>query len=108
MDYLIEFTPNVTSSLPLLVYWMVNPATAIAALAIDQVLTEAKVISNVRYSVTGPLDAPVFTELGRKSKEIALPARNIPAAPKNEDSVPVELPDERVDIEVSDSRGDSD
>lgn len=75
LNYQIEFTPNVTSSLPLLVYWMVNPATAIAALAIDQVLTEAKVISNVKYSVTGTLDSPILTEIDRKSKEVSLPAR---------------------------------
>lgn len=78
LDYRIGFTPNVTSSLPLLVYWMVNPATAIAALAIDQVLTEAKVISNVQYSLTGSFDEPVLQELDRKSKEISLPAQTPP------------------------------
>lgn len=78
LDYRIGFTPNVTSSLPLLVYWMVNPATAIAALAIDQVLTEAKVISNVQYSLTGSFDEPVLEELDRKSKEISLPAQAPP------------------------------
>ncbi|MCV2885770.1 YhdP family protein [Aestuariibacter sp. AA17] len=87
LNYQISFTPNVTSSLPLLVYWMVNPATAIAALAIDQVLTEAKVISNIRYSVTGTLDEPVFSELDRKSKDISLPAQTTPpeALPPTDD-----------------------
>ena len=46
LNYQIEFTPNVTSSLPVIVAWMINPATALAALALDQVLTSAKVISN--------------------------------------------------------------
>ncbi|MDO6695797.1 YhdP family protein [Aliiglaciecola sp. 3_MG-2023] len=105
LNYRIEFTPNVTSSLPLLVYWMVNPATAIAALAIDQVLTEAKVISNVKYSVTGTLDEPILTELDRKSKEVALPARNTPVE-LDEDDVPLQvLPDERVNLQIDDTRG---
>ena len=104
LDYTISFAPNVTSSVPLLVYWMVNPATAIAALAIDQVLTEAKVISNVRYSLTGTLDEPILTELGRKSKDITLPAKVDPGtnpasgakqAPKDP------LINERVSIEVN-------
>jgi hypothetical protein len=54
---------------------MVNPATALAALALDQVLTSAKVISNIKFSLTGSLDAPKLTELGRKSKDVSLPAR---------------------------------
>lgn len=106
LSYQIEFAPNVTSSLPLLVYWMVNPATAIAALAIDQVLTEAKVISNVKYSVTGTLDDPILTELDRKSKEVALPARNIPNKKDVEDKPPQVLPDERVNLQINnDTRG---
>jgi len=78
LNYQIEFTPNVTSSLPVIVAWMVNPATALAALALDQMLTSAKVISNIKFSLTGPLDDPQLTELGRDSKEISLPARAQP------------------------------
>jgi hypothetical protein len=57
---------------------MVNPATALAALALDQVLTSAKVISNIKFSLTGTLDNPQLTELGRDSKEVTLPARAKP------------------------------
>jgi uncharacterized protein (TIGR02099 family) len=81
LNYQIEFTPNVTSSLPVIVAWMVNPATALAALALDQMLTSAKVISNIKFSLTGSFDEPLLTELGRDSKEVALPAR---AKPKEE------------------------
>lgn len=102
LNYQIEFTPNVTSSLPLLVYWMVNPATAIAALAIDQVLTEAKVISNVKYSVTGTLEDPILNEIDRKSKEVVLPARAIENSPGADSQSSVSPPrgiyDERVSI----------
>lgn len=75
LNYQIEFAPNVTSSLPVIVAWMVNPATALAALALDQMLTSAKVISNIKFSLTGTLDDPQLTELGRDSKEVSLPAR---------------------------------
>ncbi|WP_339720753.1 YhdP family protein [uncultured Paraglaciecola sp.] len=75
LNYQIGFTPNVTSSLPVIVAWMINPATALAALALDQMLTSAKVISNIKFSLTGNLDDPQLTELGRDSKEVSLPAR---------------------------------
>jgi uncharacterized protein (TIGR02099 family) len=78
LNYQIEFAPNVTSSLPVIVAWMVNPATALAALALDQMLTSAKVISNIKFSLTGTLDDPQLTELGRDSKEVSLPARTNP------------------------------
>jgi uncharacterized protein (TIGR02099 family) len=79
LNYRIAFSPKVTSSLPVIVAWMVNPATALAALALDQVLTSAKVISNIEYSLTGSLDSPVLTELGRDSKDISLPAKVVPS-----------------------------
>ncbi|KXI30121.1 YhdP family protein [Paraglaciecola hydrolytica] len=82
LNYQISFAPKVTSSLPVIVAWMVNPATALAALAIDQVLTSAKVISNIQFSLTGTFDEPIIEELQRDSKEISLPAKlpteNIP------------------------------
>lgn len=78
LNYDVSFTPNVTGNLPFLVYFLATPPTALAALALDQVLTSAKVISNVNYKVTGTLNEPVFQEVGRDSKDIALPARNTP------------------------------
>lgn len=75
LNYHVSFTPNVTGNLPVLVYFMVNPPTALAALALDQMLTSAKVISNVNYSVTGTIDEPVVSEIGRDSKDVELPAR---------------------------------
>ena len=92
LNYQIEFTPNVTSSLPVIVAWMINPATALAALALDQVLTSAKVISNIKFSLTGTLDEPQLTELGRDSKEVSLPARVKPDAGSPNQSIDLELP----------------
>ena len=82
LNYQVSFTPNVTGNLPILMYFMVNPPTALAALALDQMLTSAKVISNVNYSVTGTFDEPIVNELGRDSTEVSLPAR---VAPEGED-----------------------
>ncbi len=75
LNYNVSFTPDVTGNLPALVYFMVNPPTAIAAIAVNQVLTEAKVFSNINYSVTGSFSEPVIEELGRTSADIQLPAR---------------------------------
>jgi uncharacterized protein (TIGR02099 family) len=90
LNYKIEFTPKVTSSLPIIVAWMVNPATALAAVALDQMLTSAKVISSIKFSLTGTLDEPQLTELGRDSKEILLPARVKPE-PEIETEAPKQL-----------------
>lgn len=76
LNYNVSFTPNVTGNLPVLVYFFtVSPPSALAALALDQVLTSAKVISNVNYSVTGTINDPILIETGRQSTEVALPAR---------------------------------
>lgn len=98
LNYQIEFTPNVTSSLPVIVAWMVNPATALAALALDQMLTSAKVISNIKFSLTGSLDEPILKELGRDSKEVSLPAR---ATPASETETPSQSIDQQLDTPVS-------
>ena len=87
LNYNMAFAPNVTGNLPALVYFMVNPPTALAALAVNEVLTSAKVFSNVEYSVSGTFAEPVITELGRKSAEIQLPARLQPSLP--EESAPL-------------------
>ncbi len=76
LNYRIAFTPKVTSSLPVIVAWMVNPATAIAALALDEMISSAKVVSSIDFSLTGTLDDPQLKELGRDSREIMIPAQN--------------------------------
>jgi uncharacterized protein (TIGR02099 family) len=95
LNYQIEFAPNVTSSLPVIVAWMVNPATALAALALDQMLTSAKVISNIKFSLTGTLDDPQLTELGRDSKEISLPART-----RLENETETETPNQSINLQL--------
>ncbi len=81
LNYNVSFTPDVTGNLPALMYFMVSPPTAIAAIAVNQVLTEAKVFSNINYAVKGPFDEPIITELGRTSADIQLPARIVNPLP---------------------------
>lgn len=99
LNYQISFAPKVTSSLPVIVAWMVNPATALAALAIDQVLTSAKVISNIKFSLTGSFDEPVIEELQRDSKDIALPAK-LPSNDLPPASIDTEQLDTPVDLQL--------
>lgn len=98
LNYNVSFTPNVTGNLPFLVYFMVNPPTALAALALDQVLTSAKVISNVNYHVTGTIDEPIVDEVGRNSEDIPLPAQR---SPQENDPVDSEttLPDDNKPVD---------
>lgn len=81
IDYRMAFSPKVTSSLPVILAWMVNPVSGVAALALDEVFQSAEVISKIDFSVTGDLDNPTVTELDRNSKKVPLPAQAKPAQP---------------------------
>ncbi len=105
LNYNVSFTPNVTGNLPFLMFFTVSPPSAIAALAIDQVLTSAKVISNINYSVTGTFSEPILIETGRESTEVDLPARRSTEEKKADDFVaPTEQ--DLLKIEVDDGRSD--
>ena len=82
IDYDLAVAPQVTSSIPVIVAWMVNPVTGLAALAIDKVLHSARVISEINFKVTGSMTDPVVKEVDRKSREVTLPqaAQNQPQA----------------------------
>jgi uncharacterized protein YhdP len=86
INYDLAVAPQVTSSLPVIVGWMVNPVTGIAALALDQVLHSARVISEIKFKVTGTMQEPVVTEIDRKSREIEIPkpAQSEPPAPNEQ------------------------
>lgn len=73
LDYQLAFTPKLTSSIPVIVAWMVNPVSGLAALAIDQVIERANVISEIKFSMTGTIEKPIITEVDRRSREISLP-----------------------------------
>jgi uncharacterized protein (TIGR02099 family) len=102
LNYNVSFAPNVTGNLPFLVYFLATPPTALAALAIDQVLTSAKVISNVNYRVTGTIKNPKFDEVERNSKDISLPAQNAPVPANPQDRPLTEDDVRRLKMEVID------
>ncbi|MFZ8201262.1 YhdP family protein [Alteromonas portus] len=102
LNYNVSFAPNVTGNLPFLVYFLATPPTALAALAIDQVLTSAKVISNVNYRVTGTIKEPKFEEVERNSKDISLPAQNTPVPENSQDRPLTEDDVRRLKMEVID------
>lgn len=82
LDYQMTLVPKVTSSLPVIIAWMVNPVSGLAALALDEMFTSAEVISRVNFTVTGTFDEPVVTEVNRHSTEVPVPVRV--AQPQNE------------------------
>ena len=95
IDYDLAVAPQLTSSIPVIVAWMVNPVTGLAALAIDKVIHSARVISEINFKVTGKMNDPIVQELDRKSREVTLPqaAQNQPQA-----SVDLKLKDAQVTV----------
>ena len=92
IDYTMWIAPEVTSSIPVIVAWMVNPVTGLAALAIDKVLHSARVISEIEYTITGNyvrLMSPVVTEKGKKSREIEIPQPKQDDLPQEKKIIPL-------------------
>lgn len=73
LDYELQFAPKVTSSLPVILAWMINPPSGLAALVIDRMLQDAKVISRLEYEISGTMDEPVITEVARDSRAAPIP-----------------------------------
>jgi len=73
LDYKLAYTPKVTSSLPVLLAWMVNPPSGIAALLLDRVLHDAQVISRLEYRLTGTVQSPVISEVRRDATDVEIP-----------------------------------
>lgn len=78
IDYQLFFVPKVTSSLPVILAWMVNPPSGLAALLIDRMLQDAQVISRLEYKISGTMDAPVVEEVSRDSREVTIPVEELP------------------------------
>jgi len=73
LDYNLQFVPKVTSSLPVILAWMINPPSGLAALVIDRMLHDAKVISRLEYKISGTIDQPEITEVARSSRDAPIP-----------------------------------
>jgi uncharacterized protein (TIGR02099 family) len=73
LDYSAAFYPKLTSSLPVIIGYMVNPITGIAALALDKMLESTKVVAQVHFTITGVITEPVITEIERTTRDYQLP-----------------------------------
>lgn len=83
IDYQLYFVPKVTSSLPVILAWMVNPPSGLAALLIDRMLQDAQVISRLEYKITGTIDEPIVEEVSRDSREVPIPVDTLPQEEPN-------------------------
>ncbi len=88
LDYNAVFAPKITSSLPVIIGWMVSPISGIAALALDKMLESTKVVVQVHFDISGTISEPVVIETERKSREIKLPktAATLHVVPKQSNS----------------------
>ena len=73
LNYDLQFVPKVTSSLPVILAWMINPPSGLAALVIDRMLHDAKVISRLEYKISGTMDEPTIEEVARDSRDAPIP-----------------------------------
>lgn len=101
IHYQLTYVPKVTSSLPVLLAFMVNPPSGLAALLIDRMLHDAQVISRLQYEVTGTMSDPVVNEVSRDSQEVELPELA-------DEVLPRELPENtEAELERKRTQGDS-
>ncbi|MFC0445900.1 YhdP family protein [Pseudidiomarina halophila] len=84
IDYQLFYVPKVTSSLPVILAWMVNPPSGLAALLIDRMLQDAEVISRLEYKISGTIDEPVVEEVSRDSREVTIPVDEPPQEEGND------------------------
>ncbi|MFM2591026.1 YhdP family protein [Vibrio sp. TBV020] len=76
VDAEVNFTPDITSGIPVLTAFAVTPQTALYVLAITTVISPVvEVFTQVNYEVKGPLDAPIVKELSRSRGEFKLPQK---------------------------------
>ena len=77
VDAEVEFTPDLTSGIPVLTAFAVTPQTALYVFAITTALSPViDVFTQVRYEVKGPLENPEVKEISRSRGEYVLPEAN--------------------------------
>ncbi|WP_161569674.1 YhdP family phospholipid transporter [Veronia nyctiphanis] len=76
IDADVKFIPDITSSIPVLSAFAVAPQTALIVAAATTVLSPVvDVFTQVRYQVSGTIDAPVVKEVSRSQAEMTLPKK---------------------------------
>ncbi|TDF34536.1 TIGR02099 family protein [Alteromonadaceae bacterium M269] len=80
LDYDVSIQPELTSSLPAIVGWLAfDPVSAAVAFAVDRAVKSAKVVSDIKYKLSGSISEPELTEIERNNKDIVLPAKVMPS-----------------------------
>lgn len=101
VDLDVIFHPDLTASLPVLAGLAVNPITGLYVLAASTVLKPVvKVVSQVRFKVTGPADDPQVEEVERKSRDV--PLRPDPSAKPTVDGVQEKATDDKHQSDTND------
>ncbi|MFD2178843.1 YhdP family protein [Veronia pacifica] len=76
VDADVRFIPDITSSIPVLSAFAVAPQTALYVAAVTTVLSPVvDVFTQIRYQVSGRLDAPEIKEVSRSQSEMTLPPK---------------------------------
>ena len=75
LDYNVVFKPKVTSSIPVIASFLsgLEPVTFLSLLALNQVIEEADVVSEVRLTVQGDINEPVVNEVKRFTRKVKVP-----------------------------------
>ncbi|MCO7224057.1 TIGR02099 family protein [Pleionea sp. CnH1-48] len=77
-DQRVYVLPKVTSSLPVLAGWAVEPATGILVYLLSKVFEPAvEVITRIEYKVSGPWDNPDVVELKKTTREVKVPKEEL-------------------------------
>ncbi len=73
MDVDLRFSPDVTSSLPVVTAFVVTPVAGVTVLALSKLLSPVvEVITELRFRAHGDLQSPQLEEVRRSSREIDL------------------------------------
>jgi uncharacterized protein (TIGR02099 family) len=79
-DQHVMVTPELTSSLPVLAGWAVEPTTGVVVWLLSKLFEPAiDVISNIEYRVVGDWNAPEVIELGKATQEVKLTEEQLEA-----------------------------
>lgn len=72
IDQRITVKPKLTSSLPVLAGWAVNPAAAVMAYLLNKLFIRPAldVVTRIDYQVSGTLTSPVIKELGKEKTRV--------------------------------------
>ncbi|MGV2988760.1 YhdP family protein [Vibrio sp. E150_011] len=74
VDAEVNFTPDMTSGIPIITAFAVTPQTALIVLAVTTVISPVvEVVTQVNYAVKGPLASPEVSEISRTKGEYKLP-----------------------------------